>query len=181
MKEIEMSYMKKSLWVVIFLFVLRCMIELPSTPYECFGYAGEAISVGLIVMTIYEKMLWRKNPFERMPQIYGEYSAILEYENNFEVQKKKIKIIVAQTLLSTSIKIITDEISSNSITSNFIYENGEYVLYYTYITNPKSRYSTNNPVQYGACRMTLQSNGLLAGNYWTSRQTKGDIVFKKKQ
>ena len=59
-------------------------------------------------------------------------------------------------------------------------ENGEYVLYYTYITNPKSRYSTDNPVQYGTCRMTIQSDGLLTGNYWTTRKTKGDITFKKK-
>lgn len=180
MKEIEMDYIKKSLWVVLFLFILRCVVDLPGTPYECFGFAGEAISVGLIVMTLYEKVLWRKNPFEKMPKIYGEYSAVLEYESDLGFQKKKIKIIVRQTLLSTSIKIITDEMTSNSITSNFIHENGEYVLYYTYITNPKSKYSTNNPIQYGTCRMTIQSDGLLAGNYWTNRKTKGDIVFKKK-
>lgn len=28
--------------------------------------------------------------------------------------------------------------------------------------------------------MTIQSDGLLTGNYWTTRKTKGDITFKKK-
>lgn len=180
MEESEKRYLKKSLWVVILLFALRCMIKIPDSPYECFGFAGEAISVTLIFMALYEKILWRWNPWEKIPKIYGEYSAALEYEGNTGFRKKKIKIIIKQSLLHTSIKIITDEISSHSITSNFIYENGEYVLYYTYITNPKSRYSIENPIQYGTCRMTVQGDGLLAGNYWTIRKTKGDITFKKK-
>lgn len=180
MKENVMNYLKKSLWVVIFLFALRCVIKLPETPYEWVGYASKAISLGLIVMAVYENVLWRWNPFEKTPKIFGEYSAKLEYESNTGFQKKKIKIIIKQSLLNTSIKIITNEITSNSITSNFVYENGEYVLYYTYITNPRSRYSANNPIQYGTCRMTIQSDGLLVGNYWTTRKTKGDITFKEK-
>ena len=180
MKESEMKYLKKSLWVVIFLFTVRCTIKFPETPYECFGFAGEAISIALVIMTVYEKVLWKWNPLEKTPKIFGEYSAVLEYEFDGKIQKKKIKIIVEQSLLSTSIKIVTNEITSNSITSNFVNEKGEYVLYYTYITNPKSRYSTENPIQYGTCRMTIQSDGLLSGNYWTTRKTRGDITFKKK-
>lgn len=180
MKESELNYLKKTLWVVIFLFVLRCIINLPETPYECFGCASESISVGMIFMVIYEKLLWKYNRLERIPKIFGEYLATLEYGIDNKIQQKKIKIIIVQSLLNISIKIITDEIISNSVTSNFVYENGEYVLYYTYITNPKSRYSIDNPIQYGTCRMTIQSDGLLAGNYWTTRKTKGDIIFKKK-
>jgi hypothetical protein len=180
MKESQMNYLKKSLWVVAFLIAVRCIIDLPVTLYGWIGSASEAISVCVIVMAIYEKILWRWNPFEKTPKIFGEYSAVLEYESQEGFKKKKIKIFIGQSLLSTSIKIITNEITSNSITGNFVCENGEYVLYYTYITNPKSRYSTDNPVQYGTCRMTIQSDGLLAGNYWTTRKTKGDITLKKK-
>lgn len=180
MNENELNFFKKMLWVVIILFVLRCIIGLPETPYECLGHASEAISVGLIMMAVYEKVLWKRNPLEKTPKIFGEYTATLEYEDNTGFHKKNIKIIIGQSLLSTSIKIVTNEITSNSITSNLIRENGEYVLYYTYITNPKSRYSEENPIQYGTCRMTIRDNGLLAGNYWTIRKTKGDITCKRK-
>lgn len=107
MKESEMKYLKKSLWVVIFLFAVRCTIKFPETPYECFGFAGEAISIALVIMTVYEKVLWKWNPLEKTPKIFGEYSAVLEYEFDGKIQKKKIKIIVEQSLLSTSIKIVT--------------------------------------------------------------------------
>jgi len=71
---------------------VKVYIGLPKTPYECFGYAGEAISVGLIVIAVYEKFLWRYNPLEKMPKIYGEYTATLEYEDNTGFRKKYIKI-----------------------------------------------------------------------------------------
>lgn len=180
MKEQEKSFLKKASWVVVITFALRCLIKIPASAYECFGFAGEAISIGLIIMALYERVLWRYNPFEKMPKIFGEYTATLEYETDSNFKKKKIKIIVVQSLLHVAVKIITNEITSNTVTSDFMYENGEYVLYYTYITNPKSRYSTDNPIQYGTCRLTIQGDGLLAGGYWTTRKTKGDITFKEK-
>lgn len=180
MKESEMNFIKKGLWLVIILFVLRCVITFPETPYECFGFAGEAITVGVMGLALYEKVLWKYNPLEKTPKIFGEYSGVLEYEYDLCFHKKNIKIIIGQSLLNTSVKIITDEMTSNTITSNFVYENGEFVLYYSYITTPKSKYSINNPIQYGTSRLTIQSDGLLEGSYWTTRQTKGDITFKKK-
>lgn len=93
--------------------------------------------------------------------------------------KKEAMIKINQSLLSTKVKIFTNEITSNTITSNIVYENGEYVLYYTYITNPKSKYSRENPIQYGTCRVISKSESELQGSYWTTRQTIGDIYLKR--
>ena len=76
---------------------------------------------------------------------------IIEYNFNGVASKKDTLVKVKQTLLSIKIQITTNEITSNTIVGNLVEENEEYVLYYTYITNPKSKYSKENPIQYGTC------------------------------
>ncbi|HHY08835.1 MAG TPA: hypothetical protein GX530_10075 [Corynebacteriales bacterium] len=73
---------------------------------------------------------------------------------------------------------ISSEYASTSIVSTIVCENGHYILYYTYITNPKSKYSERNPIQYGTCRLELDNTMELRGTYWTSRRTIGDIYLK---
>lgn len=75
----------------------------------------------------------------------GEYSGFIEYSYNGTFDKKEATIKISQSLLSTNVKIATDEITSNTIASSIVFENSEYVLYYNYITNPKSKYSKDNP------------------------------------
>ncbi len=93
--------------------------------------------------------------------------------------KKDTLVKVKQTLLSIKIQITTNEITSNTIVGNLVEENEEYVLYYTYITNPKSKYSKENLIQYGTCRLLTNDKNRLVGTYWTSRQTIGDIELEK--
>lgn len=144
------------------------------------GRNGEAVTITLFFMFLYEKWIWRLNCFEKVPHIYGKYEAKLEYEYEGKRKTKSIQINIKQSLLQTNVEIITNEISSQSITSSLVLENEQSILYYTYITSPKSRYSTNNPIQYGTCRIMIRDGELPVGTYWTSRQTKGDITFKSK-
>ena len=109
----------------------------------------------------------------------GTYKGIIEYNFNGAALKKDTLVKVKQTLLSIKIQITTNEITSNTIVGNLVEENEEYVHYYTYITNPKSKYSKENPIQYGTCRLLTNDNNRLVGTYWTSRQTIGDIELVK--
>lgn len=173
------KFLSKGLWVSIALFVIRCLIFEPVSAYDYFGASGEAIAVTLIVMGVYNVFLWKYNPFEKAPRLMGNYSGRIEYSFNGKAEIKDVNVVINQTVLALKVKIVTDEITSNTISSNLIKENDDYVLYYTYITNPKSKYCKGNPVQYGTCRLTEQGEFELYGTYWTSRQTIGDIVLKK--
>lgn len=130
-------------------------------------------------MGLYIGFLWRYSPLEKIPKLMGLYEGIIEYNYNGTVAKKDTFVKIRQTLLSIKVQITTNEIKSNTIVANLVEENEEYVLYYTYITNPKSKYSKENPIQHGTCRLILSTKGCLTGNYWTSRQTIGDIELKK--
>lgn len=173
------KFLTKCLWVAIALFAIRCLITKPTSFYDCYGFAGEVIAVTLILMSLYERWLWQYSPLEKIPKIKGEYLGYIEYSYNGYFDKKEAIIKISQSLLSTNVKIATDEITSNTIASNIVYENGEYVLYYTYITNPKSKYSKENPIQYGTCRVTNKNKSELQGTYWTTRQTIGDIYLRR--
>src|SRR5690606_41933959 len=91
---------------------------------------------------------------------------------------KNIEVYVSQSLFRINIQLVTDEIASSTITSNIVQENGNYVLYYTYITNPKSKFSDENPIQYGTSRFIIDEPKRLNGSYWTSRKTIGDIYLE---
>lgn len=109
----------------------------------------------------------------------GTYQGIIEYSFNGVAEEKETFVKIKQTLLSIKIQITTNEITSNTIVGNLVEENDEYVLYYTYITNPRSKYSKENPIQYGTCRLLTNNKNHLSGTYWTSRQTIGDIELER--
>jgi len=178
-KDSIKMFVTVSLWIAIVLFVLRCIIAKHTELYDILRYASESIGVTVILMGLYERFAWKFNPFEKTPRISGSYSGIIEYVYNGKQENKNTNIKILQSLLSVNVKISTDEITSNTIASNIITENGDAVLYYTYITNPKSKYSRDNPIQYGTCRLIIDGKNELKGTYWTSRQTIGDLILKR--
>lgn len=173
------KFLSKSLWVALFLFVIRYLLCSFNSIYDFIGAAGEVISITTILMGIYCSFLWKYNPLEKTPKLMGTYRGVIEYCFNGVVDKKETIVIIKQTLLSIKISIKTNEIISNTIIGNFVEENDENVLYYTYITNPKSKYSKENPIQYSTCRLLINHVNHLSGTYWTSRQTIGDIELEK--
>lgn len=176
----------KSAWLAIAIFVIRYLmgnIEPLSflkceTWYDYLGAAGESISIAALIMALYDKWLWSINPLDSTPRLKGSYTGKLIYDRD---KIKNIRVDITQTSLKVAVKITTNEITSNTITSDLIKENGEYVLYYTYLTNPSSQFSEQNPIQHGTCRLVQTDANTLQGQYWTSRRTIGDIELTREQ
>ena len=173
------KFILKGLWLPVVVFTLRYFLFTPGNIYDYFSAIGESVSISVILLTLYEKILWKYNSLEKTPKIFGVFTGTIEYEYNGERSKKDISIVIKQSLLTTRVKITTNETTSYTIASNLIEENGEYILYYTYITNPKSKFSSDNPIHHGTCRLDLTDKDDLHGIYWTSQKTKGDIYFKR--
>ena len=183
MGETVKGYLTKCIWVTVIIFALRLLaipkliyvLEITSV-YDVFGCIGEAIGIAGAFMLLYERLLWRINPFEKTPRISGNYSGVIEYQYNNGGQKE-VTVTLRQSLLSVKILMNTDEVSSRSISSLILDDGNENVLIYTYITQPKSKVSKANPIAYGTCRMSLEKSGVLRGTYWTSQATIGDILL----
>lgn len=179
MKDSVKKLITIGLWTAIVLFILRYLITKPTELYDIFGCVGEAIGISVILVGFYERFLWKHNPFEKTPRIAGVYAGVLEYEYHGASGKKDASIKIQQTLLTVNLRITTDEITSNTVVSSLIKENEESILYYTYVTNPKSKYSKDNPIKYGTCRLIIDNKNELHGIYWTSGKTNGDITLKR--
>jgi len=175
----ERRLIKIGLWIAIILLGIRCLISIPDGIYGFISSIGGIVCISIIFLGFYERLIWQFNPMEKIPRINGTYLGTIEYNFDGNSGIKRTQVEIKQTLLSTRVKTITDEITSYTISSSLIEENGEFILYYTYVTNPKSKYSKDNPVQYGTCRLVIISKDELRGNYWTTRQTIGDMVLRK--
>lgn len=174
------AFVKKSIWIAIGLFVVRYLICPFESLYDGIGAVGEVIGVTTIIMSLYNAFFWQCVPFEKTPRLMGDYTGVIEYNYNGVLGVKETNVIIKQTLLTVRVQLVTDEVMSNTILGDIVQENGEYVLYYTYIKNPKSKYSEENPIQYGTCRLVINEKDKLIGTYWTSRKTIGDIELTKR-
>lgn len=181
MKSKIKSLVKISATIAVLCFLLLYYLKKPSSINECWDLILEATGYSTLFIIFYEKILWRFNPLVKIPKLKKEYIGKLSYNFQGVSGEKSIEIFVEQTFLTVKIKLITDEIQSNTITSELLEENGQYVIYYTYITNPYSKYSEGNPIQIGSCKLIINNSKSLNGIYWTSRKTIGDVNLNSKK
>ncbi len=172
------SFLKKAVFVGIIIFLIRKTMIEPTSAYDLYGCISESVTASIIIICFYEKYLWRYNPFEKTPRLKDKYSGKIKYKFCGKSGEKNVEVFIKQSLLNIRVKIKTNEIVSDSIVSELVNENGQYILYYTYITTPKSEFSESNPIQYGTARLFFCEGEKLEGIYWTSRKTKGDIYLE---
>lgn len=136
-----------------------------------------AISISTVLFILYEKWLWQYDPFNNTPVLSNTYNGVIKYNHSKGLGKKAINVKVKQSLLWISITLKTDEISSFVTSANIVTECNEKILYYTYITNPKSDVINKNPINRGCVRLVIENKNSLKGQYWTASGTYGDIEF----
>ncbi len=181
MKSKIESLIKLSGIIIIIIFFILYKVNMPKSVLDYWDLILESAGYSIIVITIYERYLWKYNPFVKMPRLKKKYTGVLNYNYKGKFGEKVVEVEIQQSFLSTDIKLKSDEISSKTITSNLVEENGGFVLYYTYITNPLSIYSEKNPIQIGTCKLLVDKTDSIKGSYWTNRKTIGDLTLKSKE
>ena len=164
----------------LLIFIFLYYLKTPSSIIDYWDLILESTSYSIFFILLYERVLWRYNPFIKFPKLKKFYTGKLKYNFKGTIREKNIEVEINQTFLSTNIKVKTDEISSKTIMSELLEENGEYVIYYTYVTNPFSEFSDMNPIQLGTCKLIIDSSDSINGTYWTNRKTIGDLYLESK-
>ena len=165
---------KPGVYIAIGIFISLYLIKKPIEGEDILSLVSYSITVVTIIFTLYINWLWKYNPFEKLPKLKSSYQGIIKYKFNGGGEKN-VEIIIKQTLFSIKVITKTDNNRSTSITANIVLENEEYLLYYTYITNPSAGNINTNPIQYGTCRIPIIDTEDIKGIYWTTQQTIGDI------
>lgn len=180
MKEQQKKLINISVWWAIVLFVLRCVISWKSvisnfSLYSIFGYASEAIGIAVIIVVLYEKYLWKFNPFETTPKLASRYYG--SFKSNYDSIERNAELIVKQTLLSVHVIMITDESKSKSLSASIENVLGEVQLTYCYLNTPKSEHRGRSEIHYGTAMLSVSNPKEISGQYYTDRQTTGDMRF----
>lgn len=168
------------MWIAIVLFVLRCVISWDSisdgvTAYELFGYAGEAIGLAVILTALYERKLWRYNPWEQTPKLTSKYRGT--FVSTFDNVVRDGTLDIKQTLTTVHVIFTTKESKSRSISASIDDMLGEKQLTYCYINQPKSVFRHRSEIHYGTAILIISEDGSLKGQYFTDRKTLGDMEF----
>jgi hypothetical protein len=180
MKKQQKKLMDISLWCAIVLFALRCLISWEDiltafSIYDLFGYASEAVSVTVVFAVLYEKYLWRFNPLDNTPKLASRYSGTLK--SNYDDIERQASLIIKQTLLSVHVTLITDESKSQSLFASIDEVLNETTLTCCYLNVPKSEYRNRSEIHYGTATLAISNPKKIDGQYYTDRQTIGDMVF----
>lgn len=181
MKEQQKKVISICVWSAVIFFVLRCALSWESivsslSIYDLFGYAGEAISIAVIFTSFYEKFLWKLNPFEKTPRLSKHYVGILK--SSYDNIERKAVLEIRQTLTSVHINLTSDESKSNSLAASIDEILGEMQLTYCYLNIPKSEFRHRSEIHYGTAMLSISTPASLEGQYYTDRNTTGDMSFK---
>lgn len=142
-----------------------------------------AVTFAALLEYFYDRWLWRINPFENTPRIFGEYDVTFHSSFNGGT-KHKSTILIKQTLSSISVIEKCEDGYSESISAALFKKtaNGPWHLSYTYATTPKyfKRVKNDDP-HYGTVVLCLDNLNYIEGSYFTDRvnPTGGEITLKK--
>ena len=190
MSESARKIITMSIWSVLFLFIIRCLVgwkelteiinnsEIFKGGYTLFGYAGEAVGITTIIMTCFNKWLWKLKLLHwvsgGMPVLAKKYKGKIRYNYNNIEQKRDIEIEIAQTFLTITVKSRTKESMSDSITA--VIEKGKMI--FTYLNTPNAEIQDRSTVHYGTAIIDVDDPKHLVGNYYTGRLSRGSMDLK---
>ncbi len=194
MTEVAKKFMNMSIWIAIVIFMLRCCIswgevkaavdakEIFKCGYTLFGFVGEAIGITAIIMACFNKWLWKYKPFKWLhdvPILAEKYEGKIRFKNAENIEEERNTTIrIEQTFLNISVKLGTEESSSNSVMAIIKEINGSQMLMYTYLNTPRAEIQDRSSIHYGTAMLNADNPEHLVGNYFTIRQSRGSMNLK---
>lgn len=187
------KFMTYSIWVAIILFGIRCFIaktdiseclignDWGTLGYNLFCYAGEAIGITTILMTFFNKVIWKWkwiNKIVDMPILAKKYTGVFVSDWQGENKQYNASLDIKQDFLNVSIVFKTGESRSFSVLSSIETEGDRKKIIYIYQNEPKAELTDSSAIHKGTAELWIEDSGELDGNYYTSRKTKGSMKFK---
>lgn len=166
------SYIKYIIFIAVGCFLL---LEFVINKNDILSNISYSVTITTFISVIYANLLWKYNPLEKTPRLYKNYEGL--FNSNYDNESRKTHILIKQNLFQTQVFYKTEQTESNSITSEILCENGHYYLYYTYRSEPKASVRGINDIHYGSVKLRIDNNKILEGNYWTDRETTGQMTL----
>jgi len=152
------------------------------------------ISINVFIWFVFIKWLWKLKIFRGwlvpFPNLSGKWKGQVIPKNINPTAGKQydpidVDVIIRQTFLSMHVRILSEEMESNSYATSFKLdaEANEKRLCYTYLSKPKANIRDRSPIHDGTAFLTIkgEKENKLEGEYWTSRASTGEIYLQRKK
>lgn len=151
-------------------------------PVSFFAPLSHVVTALSIVLLVWNKWLWRLSwlhPWAvRQPDLRGTWKGELTRANEASLT---IFLVVEQSFSSIALRTFTAESRSASLSASLAKAEGQFRLAYLYRNDPDLIFQERSRTHCGAVRLWVQGDGSaeLRGAYWTDRNTKGQLSFKR--
>ena len=185
---------KRFIVCIVVTFIVGCGLSflvrnlLSSGAISLWEMLMEGISFTAIISTFFVSVAWKWPIFKGwlipIPDLNGKWTGWLKYEREGQERKRQFSANIKQTLFSIIIELETKESSSRNFCGTFDIDKDKHLkdLIYSYMNEPKASLRDRSPIHYGTARLSInEDNTLMKGEYWTSRQTKGEMTLKKQE
>ncbi len=151
-------------------------------------HISTTITINIALWTMFIKWFWKWKIFYpwlvQIPNLSGKWEGTLKSNwNDCKLEPIPIEMTITQSFLHIQIKIKTGESRSHSIGSSFDIdeERGHQQLFYSYVNTPKAGVRGRSAIHYGTSLLNFEGFNVdtLEGEYWTSRETTGELELKK--
>ncbi len=147
------------------------------------------ISFNIIIWSLFVKWFWKWKVFYPwlvpFPNLSGKWEGTIKSNwKGTEGNEIPTEVIINQTFFNVQVKVRTGESRSYSIGASFDIDKdrGLQQLFYSYLNTPKAGVRERSEIHYGSTLLHFEGYDVksLEGEYWTSRETTGEIILSKK-
>lgn len=147
----------------------------------------KSISAVVVISFVFVKWLWRFKWFYPwlvpFPNLAGKWSGSIKTKYNNQQLNIPLEVSITQTFFQVTVRLKTGESQSISNGAYFPTDMDGKVthLYYSYVNTPNQGIRDRSAIHYGSTRLDFDCYPVteLTGEYWTTRQTVGNIELRR--
>lgn len=157
--------------------------------HKAITHVSTTISINIILWMIFIAWGWKLKIFYPwlvpFPNLSGDWKGTIKSNwKEKELEPIPIEVSINQNFFNVQVRIKTKESRSYSIGASFDIDNerGFQQLFYTYLNTPKAGVRERSEIHYGSTILNFDGFKVtkMDGEYWTDRETTGEITLNKK-
>lgn len=157
--------------------------------HKAITHISTTISINIVIWMIFIAWAWKWKIFYPwlvpFPNLSGHWEGTVKSNwKEKQLDPIPIEVSITQNFFNIQVKIKTNESRSYSIGASFDIdpERGFQQLFYTYLNTPKAGVRERSEIHYGSTILNFDGFKVtkMDGEYWTDRETTGEITLTKK-
>lgn len=157
--------------------------------HKAITHVSTTISINIILWMLFIAWTWKWKIFYPwlvpFPNLSGNWEGTIKSNwKEKELEPIPIEVSITQNFFNIQLRIKTKESRSYSIGASFDIDNerGFQQLFYTYLNTPKAGVRERSEIHYGSTILNFDGFKVtkMDGEYWTDRETTGEVTLTKK-